>query len=1437
MNDRLFNDLLRSLLGSLLLTGSMVLRAQCPGPFNLECRNQIDVALNNDCQALLSPALGIIGLPNCLADSNFFILVEDGDTSNGALADGVGSFTYTVQGQQHPALEGFNCSGTINLVDAAPPEILLSPGDIERGCNLRSQADVNLLADEVSRCWIVEGDTGLPRPGSLDGRLRQALLSGGGIPTVFDACGGDVDVCVTDAFDHGPATECIDTVLLQRAFTARSVDGDPNFAPAFRAQNIRFIRPRIAQIQGIPDANFVTCTSGLPPINPLPRATDYPFFTANTGPIHLNEGFCELLVDYIDGERLSGCGGSFTFIRTFRVRDWCASGADTAFTQIVRVGDHRGPAITPPTQDFDFDGLPDTGPLRFRTNTDDCSAIIDLRAGLTAADACAPSFSLEAFLYPDGDLTATPLGPYRLIGGFTNSLSDPLAMGNYLLRYVGRDNCGNTSIADVNVEIQDGTPPVALCRENFSIRLNLVGFSTLPASSFDDGSSDSCGEALNFLIATTNPDGSLISTPAGLITFNCANLGPTPVVLFAVDAAGNQNSCFVDVQINDEHQPTCTAPASLSLNCQDFSLQLPQDLEAAFALDPAATSALLNAAFGAAIGQDNCGVDTLAQTITGNLNECGVGQFRRLFTVSDAGGLVQQEVCEQLITVSSYTEYSLRFPGDSNYECSDLPTPEDITGPANGCELMVVNTFRDTLDESPAGACYALRLTYEVINWCEYDGLSQAIVLPRDADNDGDSSEPLFLHVVANSPSSTDDDQAILDQDDQPGNSNDLGQLTVAYGTSARRGFFVYEQIIGVFDTEAPVLTSSTPDQGLAFTQDCLGGVTLNFTATDACGFARTSVSIDELVVDRNDDGVLTSIDFANEYDVPESRFEGDPETGIEVPVRNLPIGQHLARIRSTDFCGNVSESFVLMEVVDGRPPEPLCLAILSVELAADPITGGTNVVYASDFVAGPATTCTQTEVSYALYPEEQASESGFAPAPGDLSLTVDCADLGESVLRLYAFAENTGLSGFCNVVLVVTEDNDLCADRNGLIEGLIYNEEGEALRAAEVITTGPTTLVTFTDGAGRFSYDGLEEGVGYEVRPYLNRNALNGLSTADLNIIGRYLFGFDDGLSPYQLIAADANNNGNITVPDLLMIREIVLGVEDDFDNNTSWRFVPADYAFPDPANPWVEQFPETILIDNLQGSSFAEFIAIKIGDVTGNANPQNNFGGGNTTEANARAAGVALTLRPTEVPGIWGLFAPENDWGANAGAREGITAMQATLQLPVGATVLPGILSKEEYRVSKGNVLRFSHVSQEERISSATPLLRFQLSDDDLPELIRPELGLQPEAYTADYQTLPLKLLLQETVMMANSPLRASPNPFLVRTRLVVDWPWEESVSIRVYDSSGREVLQRKETAFVGSNRYTIDSDELGDTEGLFLVQIKGTRGGEQLLKLVKR
>ncbi|MCF8248069.1 MAG: hypothetical protein K9J37_06165 [Saprospiraceae bacterium] len=143
------------------------------------------------------------------------------------------------------------------------------------------------------------------------------------------------------------------------------------------------------------------------------------------------------------------------------------------------------------------------------------------------------------------------------------------------------------------------------------------------------------------------------------------------------------------------------------------------------------------------------------------------------------------------------------------------------------------------------------------------------------------------------------------------------------------------------------------------------------------------------------------------------------------------------------------------------------------------------------------------------------------------------------------------------------------------------------------------------TDNNGDYTCGSLLSGSDYEVVPHKDINHKEGITVVDLIAIAQHLNGSQPITDPYRLIAANANADNIITFTDLQVIRDLLFGVTPNFPMSTSWRFVPKNYVFPTPTNPFTPPFPERITVPNLQDSlANQDFYGVKIGDV---ADPSN--------------------------------------------------------------------------------------------------------------------------------------------------------------------------------------------------------------------------------------
>ena len=161
------------------------------------------------------------------------------------------------------------------------------------------------------------------------------------------------------------------------------------------------------------------------------------------------------------------------------------------------------------------------------------------------------------------------------------------------------------------------------------------------------------------------------------------------------------------------------------------------------------------------------------------------------------------------------------------------------------------------------------------------------------------------------------------------------------------------------------------------------------------------------------------------------------------------------------------------------------------------------------------------------------------------------------------------------------------------------YTEEGLLVKDVTYETNPPSNIVV--DDC--FDLTTVEYPI--TVTPSKDNDHINGVSTLDLVLMTYHILGLQILDSPYKMIAADVNNDGKITTSDIIGARFLILNMTPSFTNNTSWRFIPADYEFSNPQNPWGGEIPEYNYMLDIPVTEF-DYIAIKVGDVNGTAIPE---------------------------------------------------------------------------------------------------------------------------------------------------------------------------------------------------------------------------------------
>ncbi len=216
---------------------------------------------------------------------------------------------------------------------------------------------------------------------------------------------------------------------------------------------------------------------------------------------------------------------------------------------------------------------------------------------------------------------------------------------------------------------------------------------------------------------------------------------------------------------------------------------------------------------------------------------------------------------------------------------------------------------------------------------------------------------------------------------------------------------------------------------------------------------------------------------------------------------------------------------------------------------------------------------------------------------------TINCMGMMGSTSIDVTFTASDGCGNSVSTTATFTA---LMGTNDVIIHGGLQTEEGNGVESVQVLLEGnspgmPSTHMS--DIEGDYEFGGLMLQSNYVVTPEKNDDPLNGLSTFDIVLMTKHVLATELLDSPYKIIAADINKSGSVSTLDILKLRRLILFIDTEFQENTSWRFVDAEFVFPDPTNPFATSFPEVYSINGLLESEQADFVAIKIGDLNGSA------------------------------------------------------------------------------------------------------------------------------------------------------------------------------------------------------------------------------------------
>ncbi|MEZ4964946.1 MAG: proprotein convertase P-domain-containing protein [Saprospiraceae bacterium] len=979
------------------------------------------------------------------------------------------------------------------------------------------------------------------------------------------------------------------TKKVNRKWTAVDAAGNTKTC----VQVIDFFRPSLSDVTFPPDYDGVDNDA-------LPCGTAYPTpdlieASGNQGYPYVfgNPDGCSIGWTYTD-VKITVCDGTYKILRTWTIVDWCA-GTSVEHKQIIKIVDEEGPTLSCPanlTVSTDPFTCCATIDLPDVIISDNCSRINNISGMVIGID---PSNNDTIGMFPiGGNLTNFPgnnLWEPDTLGAF--GLSPCLPQGTHTVIYQAEDDCGNTTTCTFRITVRDYIPPVAACDEHTIVSIGLddpfdcyepadgcdgAGVTWVKAKTFDDGSYDNCNNIKFTIQRMADANGSYSDCILGLnsinghpdcddffpdfpseferavsegdsIKFYCCEVGTSQMVILRVyqlDAFGNltigpdgspvQNSCMVEVEVQDKIKPVCITPGNVTVSCEAF--------------DPSLW------AYGKPSVYDNCCLDTskvyqgqcgLEHSVNYNLFDtlCNKGTITRTFRVYDCHG--QSNQCTQRIVVNYEQDYFVKFPNDVIVTvCDGTGMYGEPTFFGKDCELLGVS-FEDEVFTVVPDACLKIERTWKIINWCTYNPNAGCVTVPNPNPN-----------ATSNSPQNLPGPIVSACGTPAPWNPTVIsiapGQAPTNYCTfyDANANCYVYKQIIKIIDTQKPTVDNcpASPveycdvsvNDPLLWNQSywwdavvgqhdlCEGDAPLTITATDACSGANVNISY-LLFLDLDGDGTMETVVSSNNPPAPGQVnynnvgtpsysggtprvFDGRPvlpneiyrwanhqsvsgtsrtasvqwKTFPQMPTPTnqfgspgiapqLPYGTHKIKWTITDGCGNETYCEYTFVVKDCKAPTVVCLNGLSVNIMPTQMVQ----LWATDFLQYAEDNCTPptpytpspNQLKFAIRKAGQGT--GFpVDALGNpiTSVTFTCAELGMQEVELWA-QDLAGNADFCQTFVDVQDNNNNCNNDNVTVAGALKTEAGDGVEDANVnLQAGTVNLFDMSDDQGAYIFN-----------------------------------------------------------------------------------------------------------------------------------------------------------------------------------------------------------------------------------------------------------------------------------------------------------------------------------------------------------------------------
>lgn len=940
---------------------------------------------------------------------------------------------------------------------------------------------------------------------------------------------------------------------------------------------------------------------------------------------------------------------------------------------------------------------------------------------------------------------------------------------------------------------------------------------------------------VGYLLADANGDApvdgiyitdNVIDNNDGSYTITGLPLGRTWVRYTITDACGNSEFCFTEIDVIDDVPPVpvCDEFTVATLTNNGFAHIFAETF------DDGSHDNCSDVTYEVRRMTPGCGVNTSAWTAYAEFCCDDIGdEIMVSLRVTDESG--NSNTCMVIVNVQDKLDPVIECPPNITVDCgtdiTDLSITGDATASDNCGDADVTMTDSGSLNDCGEGTIFrrftatdaggrtascTQRVTVEnsspftsgSIAWPPNRTLNGCANIDTDPSNTGTPSYP---NDLCSQVADTYEDQVFEFVDDVClkilRTWTVIDWCTFDQNNPSGGGIYQYTQVIKVNNSVKPTFTSCTDITVEAFGQDCNGFAEIIVGATDDCtpdADLEYAYTIDEF-----SDGSIDAFGSSNDAS------------------RTLDVGVHKVTYTVEDQCGNQQICMFNVRVEDKKKPTPYCLSDVTTVIMP---SSGQIDIWASDFDLG----------SYDNCPGEV--QISFSANVNETQMFFNCDQIGMNEVEIWV-TDVSGNQDFCTTNINI-QDNGGCSGSR--ISGAVANVGDQMVEEVMVTLQNMNTSETnnyMTAQSGYYEFLNMP-GSNYELKAQKNTEHNNGVSTLDLVLIQRHILGLKDLDSPYKVIAADVNDSESINASDLLELRKVILGIKQEFSDNTSWRFVDGEQTFADDLDPF--PFNEEISVYDYDATNSGgnNFVGVKIGDVNNSA-IANGFASEDASSRSNNSLLLAIENATYQAGDLVSIDVTADNFEDMVGFQ--FTMEAADMDF---VQVTPGALTISSDNVgtfNKEEAMTFSWYSATAQSADEgevlfTVVMRAQ-SDSQLADAVSVSSAItSAEAYTSTLEVDGVEMTVRGEEIastFAFELFQNTPNPFDGVTTIGFSLPSTGAVSLNVFDITGKLLYNTRGEYQKGSNEITIDNTML-NAKGIMYYQVEynGTVATKKMISL---